>query len=143
MNSLLRNILAVMAGCFLGGMVNFALIMIGGQVVPLPGGVDAADPEALKAAMAQMSARHFVFPFLAHALGTLTGAWLASRLAASRGLAMGLIVGGFFLLGGITNVVMLGGPLAFAVLDLGVAYLPMGWLGGWLGTRTVAAGSSG
>lgn len=133
MHPILRNVLAVLAGCVAGSLVNMGLVMLGGQVFPLPGGVDPADPEALKAAMAQLEAKHYLFPFLAHALGTLAGAWVAARLGASRQLVLGLIVGAFFLLGGIANVVMLGAPLAFAVLDLAVAYLPMGWLGARLG----------
>ncbi len=40
-----------------------------------------------------------------------------------------IAVGVFFLFGGIMAVKLYGGPIWFAVIDLMLAYLPMGWLG--------------
>jgi hypothetical protein len=111
------------------------LIMISGKVIPPPAGVDVTTMEGLKAGMHLFGPQHFVFPFLAHALGTLVGAWLAATIAASRKMAMALVVGVFFLVGGVANVFMLPSPVWFAVLDLVGAYLPMAWLGGKLATR--------
>lgn len=68
-------------------------------------------------------------PFLAHAIGTLVGAFLAAKIAASHGLKLSLSIGVLFLVGGIQMSMMLPAPMWFDVLDLGVAYLPMGWLG--------------
>jgi len=107
--------------------------LLGGVIVPLPAGIDPADSASLQAGIEQLTAQHFIFPFLAHALGTLVGAWLAARLGANGSITLGLIVGGFFLLSGIANIYMIGGPIAFIILDLLVAYLPMGWLGGAAG----------
>lgn len=42
---------------------------------------------------------------------------------------LGMIVGVFFLAGGIANIYMLGGPLYFTIIDLVLAYIPMAWLG--------------
>jgi hypothetical protein len=71
-------------------------------------------------------------PFLAHALGTLVGAFLAAKLAASKGMFPAMLIGIVFLLGGIDAVRQIpNAPLWFDVLDLVVAYLPMAWLG-WL-----------
>ena len=42
---------------------------------------------------------------------------------------LALVVGVFFLAGGITNVLMLPSPAWFTALDLLGAYLPMAWLG--------------
>lgn len=129
-NPVLRNILAVVAGAVIGSIVNMGLIMISGKVIPPPAGIDVTDMEALKAGMHLFQPRHFIFPFLAHALGTLAGAYLAARLAASRKMLMALIVGVLFLAGGISAVMMLPAPIWFNVLDLVVAYLPMAWIGG-------------
>ena len=74
-------------------------------------------------------------PFLAHALGTLAGAWLAALLAASHKMGLALGIGVLFLAGGISAVVMLPAPLWFEVLDLLLAYIPMAWLGGRLAIR--------
>jgi hypothetical protein len=132
MNPLIRNILAVIAGIIGGSLVNMGLIMISGQVIPPPAGVDVTDMESLKSSLHLFEPRHFIFPFLAHALGTLAGAFLTSVLAAGRKMTYALGVGVFFLIGGTINVFMLPSPLWFTLLDLIVAYLPMGWLGGKL-----------
>jgi hypothetical protein len=53
-------------------------------------------------------------------------------LAASQRMKLALVVGAFFLLGGIVNVYLLPAPIWFAALDLIGAYIPMGWLAGKL-----------
>jgi len=133
MNPILRNILAVVAGIFIGGAVNMGLIMLSSEIIPLPEGVDPADIESLKANLHLFEAKHFIMPFLAHALGTLVGALITALIAATHKMKMALIIGVFFLTGGIANVAMLGGPIWFTILDLVVAYLPMAWLGGMFG----------
>lgn len=129
MSSILRNVLAVLAGIVLGGSVNMMLINAGPSIIPLPPGVDFKTPEGLAAAMPLLEPRHFVTPFLAHALGTLVGALVASLIAASRRRAIGYGLGVFFLAGGIAACFMIPAPAWFMVLDLVAAYLPMAWLG--------------
>lgn len=73
--------------------------------------------------------KHFLMPFLAHAMGTLVGAFLTALIAANNYLKWGLVIGIFFFLGGIANVVALPSPIWFNVLDLLVAYLPMAYIG--------------
>jgi hypothetical protein len=75
---------------------------------------------------------NFIFPFLAHALGTFAGAFAAAKLAASHSAKFAIGIGVFFLIGGVAAVYMLGGPLWFIVTDLLVAYIPMGYLGALL-----------
>jgi hypothetical protein len=120
--------LAVITGLVIGSAVNMALVYLGPVLIPLPDGADVTTPEGLAASIALFQPQHFLFPFLAHALGTLSGAWLAVTLGASRYQLLAGIISGFFLLGGIANVAMIGGPLWFNALDLTMAYLPMGWL---------------
>jgi hypothetical protein len=132
MSPILRNILAVLAGVIIGSVVNMGLITISGKVIPPPAGVDVTNMESLKASMHLFEPRHFIFPFLAHALGTLVGAFVAFIIAASHKIKFALGSGVFFLIGGITNVFLLPAPTWFAVLDLVGAYIPMGWLGGKL-----------
>jgi hypothetical protein len=128
MHPILRNVLAVITGLVIGSAVNMALVYLGPVLIPLPDGADVTTPEGLAASIALFQPQHFLFPFLAHALGTLSGAWLAVTLGASRYQLLAGIISGFFLLGGIANVAMIGGPLWFNALDLTMAYLPMGWL---------------
>lgn len=132
---MLKNILAVVLGFILGGSVNMGLIMVSGSIIPPPAGVDPTNMESLKASMHLFEAKHFIFPFLAHALGTLVGAFIAAKVASSHKMTFALVIGGFFMLGGITNAFLLPAPIWFIVLDIVVAYLPMAWLGGKLGAK--------
>ena len=129
MNPILRNVLVVIGGILIGGFINSSIIQLTGDMVPLPEGVDPNDIESIKANIHRYTPMNFLMPFLAHAIGTLTGAYFVARLAASTHLSMALIIGGIFLLGGITMVFMVGGPIWFIILDLVVAYIPMAWLG--------------
>ena len=135
MHPILRNILAVIAGIVVGSLVNMGLINISSSVIPLPEGVDMSTPEGLKAGVHLFEPKHFIFPFLAHALGTLTGAFVAAKLAANNKMKFALGLGVFFLIGGITAVYMIPAPMWFNILDLVVAYIPMAWLGGKLAHR--------
>jgi len=130
MNPILKNILAVIAGIFIGSFVNMGIIMISGSIIPPPPGVDPTDMESLKSSLHLFEPRHFIFPFLAHALGTLVGDFTAASIAANNKLRYGLGIGAFFLIGGIANIIMLSSPIWFTALDLIGAYIPMGWLGG-------------
>lgn len=135
MSPVLKNILAVVAGIVFGSIVNMGIIMISGSIIPPPEGADNTTMEGLKASIHLFEAKHFIFPFLAHALGTLVGAVIATKIAATRKMTMALLVGLFFLIGGTANIVMLGGPLWFTALDIIVAYMPMAYVGYMLGKK--------
>lgn len=132
MNPILRNTLAVVAGIICGSVVNMGLVMVGVNIIPPPPGVDVTSPEALQATMHLFEPKHFLFPFLAHAIGTLVGALTAAQLAASRKCTMALIIGVFYLIGGVANAWMISPPVWFVITDLAFAYLPMAWLAGYL-----------
>jgi len=132
MNPILRNFLAVLVGWFVGSAVNGGLVILGDALVAAPAGVDMTTLEGLKNGMHLLEPKNFIFPFLAHALGTLVGAFLAAKIAANREMIMALIVGVVFLAGGIAMTTLVPSPTWFLALDLIMAYLPMAWLGGKL-----------
>ena len=132
MNTILRNTLAVVAGLVVGSAVNMGIIMISGSIIPPPEGADVTTMEALKESMYLFQPKHFIFPFLAHSLGTLVGAILTATIAVKHKMKFALAIGGFFLIGGITNVFMLPSPTWFTIVDLVGAYIPMAWMGGML-----------
>lgn len=132
---MLRNLFAVVTGVVVGGIVNMGLVTVGPLMVAPPAGVDMTTAEGLRAGMALLEPRHFLMPLIAHALGTLAGAMLAARVAASHRLGLACLVGVVFLAGGIMAATMIPAPAWFIVLDLLVAYLPMAWLGGRLASR--------
>jgi hypothetical protein len=135
MKRVFRLILAVIAGLFVGSIVNMTLVMLSGHVIPPPAGVDTTTTEGLKAAMPLFEPKHFLFPFLAHAVGTLVGAFVATLATPGRTCGPAWVVGALFLIGGIAAVAMLPSPLWFTVVDLVFAYLPMAWLGHRLAAR--------
>lgn len=137
-NPILRGILAVLAGVFVGGMVNMALIMVSGSIIPPPAGTDLKTMEGLQAAMHLMEPKHFLMPFLAHALGTLVGAFVTASIAAQNKMRYALGISAWFLIGGITSVCMLPSPLWFTIVDLVGAYLPFGFIGYLLSIRFIA-----
>jgi len=133
MSPILRNVLAVIAGCIVGFIVNMGIITISPMVIVPPTGVDPTNPESLAAGAHLMEMKHFIMPFLAHALGTLAGAFVAAKIAFSHNLKFALGIGVFFLLGGIAATTIIPAPTWFIILDLLVAYIPMAWLGGKIG----------
>ncbi len=130
-----RGLLAVLAGLLAGGVVNMVIVVLGPMLIPPPAGVDPSDVESLRTSIHLFEPRHFLSPFLAHALGTLVGALVAALIACSYKLGIGLGVGVVNLAGGIAASVMIPAPAWFIAADLLLAYLPMAWLGVKLGSR--------
>ena len=126
---ILKLILAVVLGLVLGSVMNMALIMVSGHVIPPPSGADMTTAEGIRAALPQLQPRHFLFPFLAHALGALVGAFIAAKLASNYKLFAALIVGACFFVGGIFAARMIPAPTWFIALDLIGAYFPFAWFG--------------
>ena len=136
MKSVLRNVAAFVIGIILASIVNMALVTLGPVVFPPPAGVNMSDATSLSNSVHLLEPRHFVFPFLAHALGTFTGAAVAFLIASHRWV-MAWVVGVFFLFGGITASFMIGAPTWFMAVDLLFAYIPAAWLGGHIASRLV------
>lgn len=129
MNPIVKNILAVIAGLIIGSIVNMGIIILSASIIPPPKGGDTTTMEGLQATMYLFEPKHFIMPFLAHALGTLVGAFVTAKIAATRKMLFSLLVGAFFFIGGAISASSLGGPIWFNALDLIVAYFPMAFLG--------------
>lgn len=124
----MRGFLAVLLGLLLGGAVNMGIVTIGPELIPLPPEIDPSDPESLAAHAHLLEPRHFVTPWVAHALGTLVGALVALAVARVERARKAYLVGVVFLAGGIAACFLIPAPVWFVVADLGLAYLPMAWL---------------
>lgn len=135
MHNITRNGLAILLGLVVGGAVNMGLVNVGPAIIPLPAGADVSTMAGLKESMALFAPMNFLFPFLAHALGTLVGAFVAAKIAGSHQMTAAMVIGLVFLIGGISMVYMVGGPMWFVVVDLLIAYLPMAYLGGLLAIK--------
>lgn len=119
----------------IGGYANGTLIKYSSQIIPPPVGCDLSTEQGLLHAMSIMEPKHFIIPFLAHALGTLISSFLVTWLVEGKGLLRALLVGFIFMFGGAYMVFILPSPLWFDALDLGLAYIPMAWLGYKLALR--------
>lgn len=132
MNSAIRKILAVIIGIIIGSIVNMGIIMLSSSIIPPPDGVDVTNMESIKSSMHLYEPRHFIFPFMAHALGTFVGAFLSALIVVKYENRFALIIGVVFLIGGVSSILMLPSPTWFTVLDTVVAYIPMAYFGGKL-----------
>jgi hypothetical protein len=121
---LLRVIIAIVLGFAAGSAVNMGLILVGSSVIPPPAGADVSTTEGLKASIHLLEPKHFLFPFLAHALGTLVGAFVATLLTPDRARVPAYVVGTLFFLGGCAAAFMLPAPAWFNAVDLILAYGP-------------------
>jgi len=122
MNTILKNILVVLGGCLFGSAVNMGLIIAGNQLIPFDDGMNPMNAN-------MWEIKYFLFPFLAHAMGTLSGAFIAAKFSASYHMVFAICIGIFFLLGGISMVFIMPAPVWFIVADLSLAYIPMSWFG--------------
>lgn len=133
---IIRNILAVILGIFIGGTINMTIINMSGSIIAPPEGADLTTMEGLTAAMHMFEPKHFIMPFLAHAFGTLVGAVIAGIVAATHKKIFALIIGIVFLIGGIMMVLQLPSPIWFVCLDLILAYIPMAIIAGKITDRS-------
>lgn len=128
MKVILQNVTITAIGFLIGSAVNMGLIMISGQIIPPPEGADVTTMEGLKESIHLFQPKHFLFPFLAHSLGTFFGAFFTVKFVKSHHQILAYLISIIFLSGGIANIIMLPGPLWFTVVDLLFAYIPMAFI---------------
>ena len=95
-NPLVRQILGVIAGVVVGGLVVFLVEFAGHSLFPPPPGTDLTNPEDVKRLMSLLPAGAFVMVLFGWFLGSLAGAWTANRIA--RTSIAGWIVAALFIL---------------------------------------------
>lgn len=139
MGSVVRSIVAVLAGMVVFAFLVMAIEAVGMMIFPPPPGTDMANPEAARAAMANAPVGSLLFVLLAWIVGTFAGAWTAARIARRAPVGHGLVVGVLGLAGAIANMLMIPHPVWFWVLGVAV-FLPVAWLGARI---AAAAGRSG
>jgi hypothetical protein len=130
MRSLLWGIFLMLLFLFSGAFVNMGLIIAGMNLIPPPEGIDFSVAESLAKGAHLLEPKHFIFPFLAHALGTFVAAFLLVFILKSSSLSVKLswVIGILFFLGGLMMVFEIPAPLWFDLLDLSLAYFPMVFL---------------
>ena len=122
MKQKLKNIAIVILGIIIGIFVNIGLIILGGSIFP-----PSENFEPMNAM--NWDYKFFIFPFLAHSMGTFFGAFIVTKFSKKSNIIMPLIVGLYFLFGGVYMVTILPAPTWFVLLDIILAYIPMALLG--------------
>lgn len=135
MNPILKNILAVIIGVITFMTVNGSIDFLGKYLIPFPSEADFSTIEAWNASANLLLPKHYLVPFLAHALGTFAGAFVAAYLAFNHKMKFAYGIGLLGLIGGIMAVYLIIAPLWFEVLDLILAYIPMACLAGNLAIK--------
>lgn len=113
---MVRNVLAVIAGMLVGSMVNMAILLgFTSMLWPPPPDLDMANSEQMQAFIATLPVAALLSVVVAHLGQAFVGGWVAARLSSaatrpSTPMALALIVGGLTLLGGVFNMLNIGGP---------------------------------
>lgn len=126
---MIRNILSVIAGMFVGSAVNMALVMLNVYVLfPMQPGTDMHVPEQFNAYIATLPTAAFLVAVAAHLGQSFVGGWVAARLGTSRPMLLAMIVGVLTLVGGIMNWMTVDGP-TWMMIEIPL-YLVVAWLAG-------------
>ena len=123
-----RKFFAVVVGIVAGSVFNMALIMVS-VAIYAPEGLDFEDPDAMRAYVLGLPVTALLIVLAAHGGGSFVGGAVCALVARQKWIMGALIVGTFFLLGGILNLQRVpDAPMWFAVTDV-VLYLPLAILG--------------
>jgi hypothetical protein len=137
MGTVLRSILAVVAGFVVASVVMMAVETVNGRVLhPQLGRIaeGMTDREAIKSLLASAPIGAFLVVMAGWAIGSLAGGWLAARVARRTPVGHALVLGALLTLGGIANNLMVPPPLWFWITSL-LVLLPAAYAGGRLGSR--------
>lgn len=107
---MLRNVVAVLLGLFVGSAVNMSLILTNMSIFPGPEGLNFGDPEAMIAYIGSLPQHAFILVFLAHLGQSFVGGWVAARVGQSHPMVLAMIVGVLTLVGGVLNFMQLPAP---------------------------------
>ncbi len=127
---LILEVITFIIALFSGASLNEFIVKMGPKLIPPPHGADFTTQAGLIHSMKIMEPKHFIAPFLAHALGTLlTSIILVLAVKNLKRLKIYLITSSsLFFLGGAYMVYLLPSPMWFNSIDLILAYFPMAYI---------------
>jgi hypothetical protein len=130
---MLRNVGAVIAGLVVGMMFNMAIIQLNMTVLhPAPADLDPNDTVQFQEYMDSLPIAAFLVVMIAHLGQAFFGGWVASKLSASHGVMLAMIIGALSLVGGLMMMIVTGPTWMYIELPL---YLILAWIAGRLGQR--------
>ena len=131
----MKAFLLIIISVLLGAVFNSMILNIGMEMIPPPIGYDMNNPNDLSKAMSVMETRHFLFPFLSHAIGTLVAVLIYTYFIKIKRKFAPILIAVIFFSGGLYMVLILPAPLWFELLDLTLCYFPMAAIGSSLTKR--------
>lgn len=134
MLKILRSVLAVFLGLVVGVILMVAIELVNFVIYRPP--MDNA--KALERFIENAPVGALLIVLLAWTVAPFVGAWVAAKMAGSRPMLPGLIVGVFFLIGGVRQLFEIPHPLWFNVAGT-LVFLPMAFLGARLAGKANVA----
>ncbi len=128
MRVFLRIILSLILGIVSGSAINILLIIAGQNIITAPSSFNPMNAQ-------DWTVSFFIFPFLAHSLGTLVGSFVAAKASKEYHISISLMVGLWFLAGGIYMTTIITATTWFEILDIIICYIAMAYIGWELNKR--------
>lgn len=135
MSKYLYYTLWILISLFLGSLANGLILTMGPLIIKYPPGVSFATEASTIQSMKLLEPIHLMIPFLAHAIGTFISAFLMAVYIKKPYLKIAFTMSLLYLIAGIYMVFLVPSPLWFNILDLTLAYIPMGYFGAKLGVK--------
>jgi len=113
-----RNIVGVIIGIFVAGLIIWTVQSVNIRLYPLPESIDINDQDQMREYMKIVPSGALIMVLLSHILGALGGAWVGCIIADRFYLKISMIIAGFLLVMGIINLLMLPHPVWFMIADI-------------------------
>jgi hypothetical protein len=139
MSSLVRNILALLAGAVVAIVLIGLLQAVAHGVYPPPPGLDYKDPAVLRKIMMEAPVGALLMVLLSYFIGTFVGASIAARLSADVPERQAYLIGGMMLVSGVMNLMAIPHPVWFWAGSI-VAFISAAFLGAKIGAKKTPAG---
>lgn len=135
MSNSIKNVLAVLLAIFAAGIITFSIVVLGHSIIPTPDGIDTNDFESIKSNFHLFEVKHFLFPLIAHALGTLVASYLVSRFAKTYKLWFAIGIGILFMCASLSLSLRIGQFNWIGIVEI-LQYIPVSLLGYTIWQRT-------
>lgn len=129
------SVIPVWAGSLVAGLLVWVMELLGSLIYPPLSGMSSDDPATVKAAMANLPAGALILVLLGWIVGTFVGAWITALRADRAPIGHGLVLGGFFLVGAVLNMLMIPHPVWFWIVGMAI-FLPAAFFGAKVGARS-------
>ena len=135
MKNIVQNIFAILLAIFAASIITFSIIVLGHSIVPTPDGIDTNNFESIKSNFHLFQAKHFLFPLLAHVLGTFVSSYLLSRFAKTYKFWFAIGIGIIFMLASLSLSLRIGHLNWIGIIEI-AQYIPVSVLGYEVWQRT-------